>query len=145
MLFGSRVLLLLPSVWCFRSVCCGFVWEIGIEDKVNPVNFGWKRGEDEVLMVDRYTYLGVETSNDCSWDTHIAKVIGKGKTHVGKTDAMLTDSHLDTRIKRCILVNVRVPSLEHAAGIWKRTQSSYSSWKLYRWQQLEQARRVIQY
>ena len=43
---------------------------------------------------------------------HIAKVIGKGKSHdmyqVAKVDAILTDSHLDTiinRIKICILMN----------------------------------------
>ena len=70
-----------------------------IEDKVNPVNFSWKWGEDEMVIVDQHTYRGVETSKDCSRDTHIAKVMGKGKAHVGKMDAILTDSHLDTRIK----------------------------------------------
>ena len=29
-------------------------------------------------------------------------------------DAILTDSHLDTRITSCILVNVIVPKLEYA-------------------------------
>ena len=33
-------------------------------------------------------------------DAHVAKkVIGNDKAHVGKMDAILTDSHLDTRIK----------------------------------------------
>ena len=27
--------------------------------------------------------------------------MGKGKAHVGKMDAILTDSHLDTRVKMC--------------------------------------------
>ena len=49
------------------------------EDKVNPANFKWKWGEDELPIVNQYTYLGVEISKDCSWDAHIAKVIGKGK------------------------------------------------------------------
>ena len=44
---------------------------------------------------------GVEISKDCSWGAHIAKVIGKGKAHLGKMDAILKDSHLDTRNKRC--------------------------------------------
>ena len=47
-----------------------------------------------------------ESSKDCSWDAHIAKVIGEGKVHVGKMDAILTDSHLDTRVNRCIMMNV---------------------------------------
>ena len=34
------------------------------EDKVSPVSFKWKCGEDELPTVDQYTYLGVETSKD---------------------------------------------------------------------------------
>ena len=70
-------------------------------------------------IADQYTYLGVEISKECSWDAHIAKVIGKGKAHVGKMDAILTDSHLDSRIKRCILINVIVPKLEYAGELWE--------------------------
>ena len=66
------------------------------EDKVNPVTFKWNWGEDELPIVDQYTYLGVDISKDCSRDAHIAKVIGKGKSQVGKMDAILTDPHLDT-------------------------------------------------
>ena len=40
------------------------------EDKVNPVTFKWKCGEDELPIADQYTYLGVEISEDCSWDAH---------------------------------------------------------------------------
>ena len=41
-------------------------------------------------------------------------MIGKGKAHVGKMDAILTDSHLGTRVKRCILIIGAVPKLEYA-------------------------------
>ena len=40
-----------------------------------------------------------------------AKEIRKGKAHVGKMDAILTDSHLDSRVKVCILMNVVGPKL----------------------------------
>ena len=91
-----------------------------IEEKVDPIKFSWKWGEDELPIVDQYTYLGVDISKDCSWDTHIAKVIGKGETHVGKMDAILTDySHLDTWSKICILMNVIVPKLEYAEELWE--------------------------
>ena len=43
----------------------------------------------------------------------------KGEAHVGKMDAILTDSHLDTRIKGCILINVIVPKLEYAGEAWE--------------------------
>ena len=32
---------------------------------------------------------------------------------------ILRDSHLDTRIKRCILMNVIVPKLEYAGEVWE--------------------------
>ena len=44
------------------------------------------------------------------------KVIGKGKAHADKMDAIPTDSHLDTRIKRCILMNVIVPICRRSMG-----------------------------
>ena len=34
-------------------------------------------------------------------------------------DAILTDPHLDTRIKICILMNVIVPKLEYAGKVWE--------------------------
>ena len=56
------------------------------EDNVIRVNFKWKWGEDELPIVDQYTYLCVEISKDCSWDAHIAKVIGKGKSQASRQD-----------------------------------------------------------
>ena len=51
------------------------------EDRVNPIKFSWKWGEDELPIVDQYTYLGVEILKDCSWDTHIEKVKGKERAN----------------------------------------------------------------
>ena len=34
-------------------------------------------------------------------------------------DVILRDSHLDTRIKRCIPLNVIVPKLEYAGEVWE--------------------------
>ena len=89
------------------------------EDEEKPVTFKWKWGEDELPIADQYTYLGVEIPKEYSWDSHIAKVIIKCKAHVGKMDAILTDSHLDTRIQRCILMNVIVTKLEYAREVWE--------------------------
>ena len=49
----------------------------------------------------------------------MAKVIGMGTAHIGKMDAILTDSHLGTRIKRCILMNAIVTELECAGEVWE--------------------------
>ena len=40
------------------------------EDNVNPTNFEWKWGEDDIPMADQCTCLGVEISKYCSWDEH---------------------------------------------------------------------------
>ena len=43
----------------------------------------------------------------------------KGKAEVGRMDVILRDSHLDTRIKRCMLLNVIVQKLEYAGEVWE--------------------------
>ena len=93
------------------------------EDSENPATFKWKWGKYQSPIIDRYTYLGAEISQDCSWDAYIAKAVGKGKAHAGKMDAMLTDSHLDTRIKRCIVINAVVPKQEYAE-VWEGNAKS---------------------
>ena len=45
-------------------------------------------------------------------------MIRKGKAQVGKMDAILTDSHLDTTNKICILINVIAPKVEYAGELW---------------------------
>ena len=89
------------------------------EGKKNPVEFKWKWGEENLPIVDQYTYLGVEISKNGSWDANTNKVIEKGKAQIGKMDVILRESHLDTRIKICILRNVIVPKLEYAGEVWE--------------------------
>ena len=69
-------------------------------------------------MLQPYHGMG-QISKDCSWDAHKAKAIGKGKSQVGKMDAILTDLRLDARIKICILMNGIVPKLEYAGEVWE--------------------------
>ena len=45
-------------------------------------------------------------------------MIGKDKVHVGEMDAILTDSHVDTKFKRCILMYVIVPK-PGCAEVWE--------------------------
>ena len=53
-------------------------------------------------------------------DDHMATAIRKGKSQVGKMDAILIDPHLDTGITICILMDVIVPELEYAEEVWER-------------------------
>ena len=39
-------------------------------------------------------------------------------------NAILTASHLDTRIKVCIVMNVIVPKLEYAGEVWEANANS---------------------
>ena len=50
--------------------CAVVVVAVCNEDKVNPVTFKWKWGEDELPIADRHRYLGVEISKEWSWDAH---------------------------------------------------------------------------
>ena len=63
--------------------------------------------------------LVVWISKDCSCDAHVAKILGKGEAHVGKMEAILTGSHFDARIRRCMTMNVIIPKLEYAQ-VWAR-------------------------
>ena len=74
------------------------------EDGENPVTFKWKGGEGALPVVDQYMCLGVEFSNQSSWHAHIAKEMGKGQAHAGNMDAILTDSHLDCRVRRYTMI-----------------------------------------
>ena len=69
-------------------------------------------------IADHYTCLGLEIKKKLLLGC--TNAIGKGKAHVGKMDAILTDSHLDTRIERCILMNAIVPTLEYAGEVLER-------------------------
>ena len=44
----------------------------------------------------------------------MVKIFRKGKSQLGNMDAVLSDTHLDTRITLCILINVIVPKREYA-------------------------------
>ena len=91
-------------------------------NEVEPIDFKWKWGDEELPRVDQYTYLGVEFEKNCSWDVHIRKLVEKGKARVGKLNPILTDRHLDTRIKAVILNSVIVPPLEYAGEVWEGNQ-----------------------
>ena len=40
-------------------------------------------------------------------------------------DAILTDSHLDTGIKMCILMTVIVPKLDYAGQVWEQGNAKF--------------------
>lgn len=58
----------------------------------------------------------------------MADVIGKGKAHVSKVDAILTDSHLQSSLliglKVCPTMNAIVSKLEYAGGVWEGNAKS---------------------
>ena len=41
-------------------------------------------------------------------------IVGTGRSHMGKMDAIVTDSHLGTRNMGCTLMNVILRKLEYA-------------------------------
>ena len=53
----------------------------------NIVTFKSKWGKDELPIVDQYMNL-VEICKDCSWGARIARVLRRGKLHVGEMGAI---------------------------------------------------------
>lgn len=60
-------------------------------------------------------HIGLEIPSK-AFEMHTAKVTRKGEAHYGTMDEILTDSHLDTWIKRCMM-NVIAPKLEYAGEV----------------------------
>ena len=61
-----------------------------------------------------HTYMVADVSRACSWDAQMNEEIEKGKPDMGSTDVTLRDSHLNTGIKKGILMNALVLKLECA-------------------------------
>ena len=93
--------------------------------------------EDELPIVDQCSCLGVEISKECSWDANTAKVITKGESQVGKMNAILTDPHVDTGVKRCILIDVIVPRLKYVGEEWERNAKFVKQLEIVHMQQLK--------
>ena len=89
-------------------------------------------------MVNQYTYFVVATSKDCPRHVHLEKVIGNGKQPVGPMDAISTATQLDTRIKKCTLINIIVPMPKYEAKLWEGNASSKNSWNQCRWQERQE-------
>lgn len=71
-----------------------------------------------VPIIDKHTYLGVKIPWPFS-DAHMDEVIGNSMAQIGKVDAILKDSHLDTGIEICFLMNAILPKLENAGQAWE--------------------------
>ena len=63
--------------------------------------------------------MAYRCQNTWSWYAHTGKAVGKGKVHVGKVDAVVADSHLDTKTKKYIQMTVIAPKLEYAGEGWE--------------------------
>ena len=60
-------------------------------------------------------------------------------------DAILTDSHLDTRIKICILINVIVPKLEYAVEVGEGNAKLVKQLKTVQMTAAKKSTRMLKY
>ena len=79
----------------------------------HPVEIKCKWMEEQLPIVDQYTYLGVKISINCSWDVHINETVAKAKSQVGRMDVILRDSHQDCRTEIYNLMSVIIPKLKY--------------------------------
>lgn len=72
-------------MWILSIIVKKCVVMVCNNSKVEEVNFKVRSGQQELLRVGQYTYLGVEFSKGCCvWDVHMKRVAKKGKVRVGK-------------------------------------------------------------
>ena len=91
-----------------------------IYDVVNAAFFEWMWGEDELPIVDHWTYLLWRSQRTTlgmhTWRMQLERV---KQYQVGKMDAILPDPRLDSRFKICFLINVVFPKFEHVGEAWE--------------------------
>ena len=78
-------------------------------------------------IVSNYTYLGVDFSYNGAWDTHIKKLIKKGKQKVNQLNSIISNRYINLSARRMLLLSVLRPSLEYGSEVWEGNNSQAAS------------------
>ena len=85
--------------------------------QVNTGACTWKWGDKDIPEVVSYCYLGIEFAKNGSWDSHVQKVINKGKKK-HQLHRFLSNRNISTVARRLLLVSVLRPTLEYGSEVW---------------------------
>ena len=77
----------------------------------------WNWGDHVLPIVSNYTYLGVDFSYNGAWDTHIKKLIKKGKQKVNQLNSIISNRYINLSARRMLLLSVLRPSLEYGSEV----------------------------
>ena len=87
----------------------------------------WNWGDHVLPIVSNYTYLGVDFSYNGAWDTHIKKLIKKGKQKVNQLNSIISNRYINLSACRMLLLSVLRPSLEYGSEVWEGNKSQAAS------------------
>ena len=87
----------------------------------------WNWGDHVLPIVSNYTYLGVDFSYNGAWDTHIKKLIKKGKQKVNQLNSIISNPYINLSARRMLLLSVLRPSLEYGSEVWEGNKSQAAS------------------
>ena len=87
----------------------------------------WNWGDHVLPIVSNYTYLGVDFSYNGAWDTHIKKLIKKGKQKVNQLNSIISNRYINLSARRMLLLSVLRPSLENGSEVWEGNKSQAAS------------------
>ena len=77
-----------------------------VSKQVNTGACTWKWGDKNIPEVVSYCYLGIEFANNGSWDSHVQRVINKGKKKLNQLHRFLSNGNVSTFARRIIIVSV---------------------------------------
>ena len=87
----------------------------------------WNWGDHVLPIVSNYTYLGVDFSYNGAWDTHIKKLIKKGKQKVNQLNSIISNRYINLSARHMLLLSVLRPSLEYGSEVWEGNKSQAAS------------------
>ena len=87
----------------------------------------WIWGEHTIPQASGYCYLGIDFTSDGGWDTHVKRVISKGRKKVHQLHSIIGNRNIHLSAQRVSLLSVLRSSIEYGSEVWKCNKSQASA------------------
>ena len=87
------------------------------------VEGSWKWGEQDLLRVSKYTYLGIDFAESGAWDVHMKKVVASGKMKVNQLHSVISNRDINLSARTLLLLAVVRPTLECGSEVWEANKA----------------------
>ena len=76
-----------------------------------------------LLLLNTYTYLGIDCASNGAWDGRIKKVLDCGRKKVNQLHSVISNRDIKLSARRLLLLSVVRPSLEYGGEVWEGNKS----------------------